>query len=198
LALPLGYIAYVQHLGLPQELSNCLHNPVPLLRRLPVLLGGPLGTAAYLYGMQLSGLGSVNETYEGPIWRTQIVMPWESLLRAVQVIVQGTASSNDVANIASFVFAVVLAIVVTLRFKPPYWLYIWPTLGFILLRGHYLIQLHGMLRYTLYLFPIFIALAVLLERKTVISHIAQLTYLVGGFGMQVALVVSFSGWLWVS
>ena len=205
LALPLGYIAYVQHLRLPisrprqflQELWVYVRNPLPLIQRLPVLIGGPLGAAAYLFGMQLSGLGSVSDSYE-VIWKTDVVMPWESLLRVIRVIVEGTAHIQDVANIAAFVIAVGLSIVVTIKFKPPYWLYVWPTLGFILLRGHNVYQLHGVPRYILHLFPVFIALAFLFNPQRLTSRLVSVAYMVVGFLLQVILVFLFVQWTWIS
>jgi hypothetical protein len=205
LALPIAYIVYIdpsERLPRPARivaiLKEQLRQPLGALHRGIAVIGGPLGTLAYLLGMELSGLGSVSEAFSGPIWRTQIAPPWESLIGAIRVVLNGTASTNDLANLAAFVFAAVLGVVMVARLSPPYWAYVWVTLGFILLRRHYLIQLHGMLRYTLDLFPIFIVMALLLRRPTRLSRTVQFGYTLVAGAAQVFLITLFATWLWVS
>jgi hypothetical protein len=140
----------------------------------------------------------VSEAFTLPPWNTNIVPPWQSLLDAARVLLSGTAKTYDLANMAAFLLVVVLGVVVILRLKPSYWLYVWVTLGFILLRSHYLIQLHGMVRYVLDMFPIFIVMALLLRRQTPTTKAVRWGYLLLAGAIQVWLITLFAGWIWVS
>jgi len=195
LALPFAYMLYIQPTGKLPDLKK----PLPLVKRMPAVIGGPLGTALYLFGMRFAGLGSIEQAFKQPPWQTNVVMPWTTLAKTIRVIIEGPVHDIDLANIAALIFVVILAAVVTIRLrKPEYWLYIWPTLLFILLRDHYLIVLHGMLRYVIDMFPIFIALALVLRGSSRLKRVARVLYVIISFGIQVLLVTLFAEWLWVA
>jgi hypothetical protein len=67
-------------------------------------------------------------------------------------------------------------------------------------QGEY--HLHGMIRYTLHLFPVFIGLALLLEGHvrtlTTPRRLIHIGYGILGIVLQIALLILFSQWYWVA
>jgi hypothetical protein len=207
LALPFAYIILEResqpHGGLSNGIRYFLTHPLVALRvGLPsvlTVLGGPLGTAAYVFGMELAGMGSVEAAFTRAPWNVYVQLPWDTILSAARVLLEGSAKINDLASIAVFILIVVTGILALRLLKPPYWLLVFPTLFFILLRGHDTFQFHGILRYALYMFPTFMVLALLLKNqdKRAIRLITGII-IVLGITLQLALVAAFSLWGWVS
>jgi hypothetical protein len=193
LAVPLAYIVYVE----PGDLRRIARQPVTLARRLPAAAGGVLGTGLYLAGMQLGGLGSPSQALEAH-WHIQVTMPWITLYRAAQVVANGTVNPTDAFNIGAFLLVVMVGLAAIKRLKPPHSLYLWITLGFILTRYYPKYQLQSLPRYALSLFPLFITLALLLDRPTPAGRAARIGYVVLGCMLQAVLLALFSAWRWVA
>ena len=159
--------------------------------------GGVLGTGFYLAGMQLSGLGNASQALETH-WHIQVTTPWITLYRAAQVVVNGTVNPTDALNIGAFLLIVGVGLAAARRLKPPHNLYLWITLGFILTRYYPKYQLQSLPRYALSLFPLFITLALLLDRPTPAGRAARIGYVVLGCMLQAVLLALFSAWRWVA
>lgn len=207
LALPFAYLV-LEHLaalhgGGWKGLRHLVTHPLETIRRglpaAPAVIGGPLGTALYVFGLPLAGIGSVEAAFTQPPWNTEIRPPWEALIQAWEALANGTAHLHDVASVLALVLVVTLGIVALRRLHPAYSLWVWSTLLFILLRKHDTYQLHGLLRYTLYFFPVFVMLALLLNRQENRAiRWATVAWIGVGFTLQLALVAAFSLWGWVS
>jgi hypothetical protein len=147
--------------------------------------------------MQLSGLGNASQALETH-WHIQVTTPWITLYRAAQVVTNGTLNPTDALNIGAFLLIVVVGLAASRRLKPPHSLYLWITLGFILTRYYPKYQLQSLPRYALSLFPLFIALALLLDRPTPAGRAIRIVCVVSGCILQVALLTLFSEWRWVA
>ncbi|MFN8376163.1 MAG: glycosyltransferase family 39 protein [Anaerolineae bacterium] len=207
LALPFAYIILERmgeaHGGFWQGIRYYVMHPIEALRiglpQSPAVIGGPLGAAVYFLGMVVAGLGHVEEAFLNPPWDVRLQAPWESLFSAARVLLDGTAKLHDIASIAVFVFIVVMGILALRYLKPPYWLLVFPTLLFIMLRGHDTFQFHGILRYVLYMVPAFMMLALLLRNQNKVGiRLATSAWVIIGILLQLALVSAFSLWGWVS
>ena len=83
--------------------------------------------------------------------------------------------------------------------RPAYWLYVWTSLGVILLRYHHFDQgstapqFESVIRYALLLFPCFIAAAMILRRWWMVAIYAPI------FGWRVLFLLNnFTHWIWVA
>ncbi len=183
LLIPLGWIAYIQ---LRESGIRAL------LARLPVLIGAPLGAAAYLAYLAINNLGSLGEAFARE-WQLSTRFPWE----AIQTYLQQRASSvlpdfeND--NAFALVVLIVLGLVVLIKFRPAYTLYVGATLAVILMRYHEGPQLESLFRYSLLFFPCFIAAAMILRRWWLILPVAAFTVY-----WQFILLDRFIHWTWVA
>ncbi len=200
LVFPLAYIAYIEPTrNLPEHRRSVRE----FFRRLPAVIGGPLGVAIYLIAMPLAGLGYVNDVYRD-WWFVRIVTPWESILHAIQVILSGNTTFTDLISYGTLLFLVVLSIFATKYLKPVYWLYCWPTLAYILMRiydppeFYQPTQFIGLIRYALTFFPAFIILAVLLQNNAPSTRKIRLLYLILASGLQIIQLVMFVEGLWVA
>ncbi|HVO71055.1 MAG TPA: hypothetical protein VMT24_13475, partial [Aggregatilineaceae bacterium] len=101
-------------------------------------------------------------------------------------------------NIGSFLLVVGVGLAAARRLKPPHSLYLWITLGFILTRYYPKFQLQSLPRYALSLFPLFVALALLLDRPTPAGRAARIVFVVSGCILQAVLLAHFSEWRWVA
>ncbi len=209
LGLPLAYIVYSNMLAplRPAALDSPspksergvggeVNIPLTFLRRLPAVLGSLLGTAAYIIGIQLAGLGNVSDALAGQ-WHITAAAPWQTLFNAAQVVVQGKATPNDLGNIAMLIFLVVIAVYMLKTLKPDYWLYTWATLGFVLLRSA-AIQFESIIRYALSLFPLFVAIALITRRNAPLQRALRLGYVAIAGSLQIILLTLFVKWLWVA
>ncbi|MBX3061781.1 MAG: hypothetical protein KF726_02335 [Anaerolineae bacterium] len=201
LALPFALIAFIEQApnvsrnwtGLQQLIRYHLQQPVATLRRAFAVIGGVIGTLVYFEGIRLAQLGDVAAEYEGP-WRTQIRMPWESVAHIVDGVIGGKLNNFDVANLLAFFFVLLVILLAIRQLRPAYWLYVLGSLVYILMRNYDLYYLHGMVRYAVHLFPAFIALALLLSNKRLLT----LFFIALAVGLQVWLVTLFAAWNWVS
>ena len=88
---------------------------------------------------------------------------------------------------------IVLSLIVTFKFRFAYTLYVWPTLVLLLLRYHAGPQFESMIRYTLLMFPCFIAAGMLLKRWWLLAP-----YVLGAGLWQLALLNDFTHWICVA
>jgi hypothetical protein len=88
---------------------------------------------------------------------------------------------------------VALSIVVTVRLRPAYALYCWTTIALLLLRYHEGAQFESIFRYSLMLFPCYIALATLLRYGWQIG-----LYIAYGGQWMFVLLDRFIHWVWVA
>ncbi|MEP7289577.1 MAG: hypothetical protein ABI947_27830 [Chloroflexota bacterium] len=188
LCLPLAWIAYVQF----RE-----RGPRAILERVPAVLGAALGTASYTGYIALSKLGSFENAYNIG-WKLTSRPPWESIMTYFDRLRGGITQYYENSNALILLVMVILAIVVTIKFQPAYSLYVWSSLFVILLRYHYGILLEGaqfesVFRYSLLLFPCFIAAAKLFQRWWMLVPYG-LVMLV----WQAFLLHNFLHWIWVA
>jgi hypothetical protein len=193
LAIPLAYIVYVES----GDLRRISLPPAALAWRLPAVAGGVLGTGIYLVGMQLGGLGNASQALETH-WHIQVTAPWVTLYHAARVVVDGTVTPTDVLNLGAFLFIVIVGLAAIRRLKPAYSLYLWITLGLLMTRYYPKYQFQSLPRYALSLFPLYIALALLLDRPTPAGRAARTAYVVLGSLLQAALLALFVEWRWVA
>jgi Gpi18-like mannosyltransferase len=183
LLIPLGWIAYVQlrESGLPA-----------LVARLPALVGAPAGAIAYIDYVAINKLGYLETAYTQE-WQLSTRLPWE----VVQSYLDRRASGiiPDFENDNAFALAVlaVLGLVVLIRFRPAFSLYVWTNLVVVLLRYHEGPQLESLFRYALLFFPCFIAAAMILRRWWLIVPVAVFTIY-----WQCVLLDRFVHWIWVA
>jgi hypothetical protein len=124
-------------------------------------------------------------------------------LRAFQLLVSQPTTFGDVVSLITLVFFLVAGVLVTKRLKPEYWLYFWATFVFILMRSYepttvQAIVFIAIVRYSLTLFPAFIALALYWEEHSRVRNYQRLTYVLGAAGLQIVFVVMFTAGLWVA
>lgn len=210
LGLPFAYLIYLApHLqaglmiipAIRQAWTQFFDRPLKEVGPLLAVFGGLIGFAVYIIGIRLAGYGSVTERYASPFWQTPSTTPWESVIRAVQAVAAGTSNPYFVTDLLSFLtllFIVVLGVWMWRRLKTAYLIYVGVSLIFILTRSNELYQLHGILRYALAMFPLFIMLALLLQKDHPVARIMRVTYCVVGVLMQALLLMLFVWWGWVS
>jgi len=202
LAIPFGYMVYVapQNGNWIKAVRYWLTHLIEALRPLPAVLGGLIGTLTYVFGMRLTGLGSVEEQFNSAQWKTALVPPWESLIKAVAALFDPSSQyfSSNVINFAALAFVVVMGILMLRRLKPQYTLFLWVTVLFILLRSYADIQLHGMLRYAVAIFPAFVMLAALLSGQNRAARLWRMVYIGIGIGANIVFLLLFVWWRWIS
>ncbi|MDX2161897.1 MAG: mannosyltransferase family protein [bacterium] len=202
LALPFATMIYIapnlENWGmLTAQLRTTM---IALLRPLPAVLGGIAGTAAYVFGMRLAGFGSVEAQFASAQWKTSLVFPLQSVAEAVASLFDPAHPFfvSNVFNTLAFVLCVVMGVLMIRRLPLAYPLYVGVTLFFILLRSHADIELHGMLRYAVAIFPVFIMMALLLQGRSRPARLRRALVLAVGGGLQVIFLAQFVLWLWVS
>jgi hypothetical protein len=200
LGLAFAYIAYIQFIEQPffpriwQTLRYYLQHPLQILPPLPAVLGAPLGTAVYLFGM---GLGDIEAAFVREPWLTEIGAPWNTILQTINVILNGAAKPHDIGSLLVFFFVLGLGLVVMRYMSPAYWLYMFPTLFFILLRQHQVYQFHGIMRYSISMFPIFIVAVWMFQRRRW-GRTALIAWVVIGGILQLLMTIWFVEWGWIS
>jgi hypothetical protein len=170
--------------------------------RIFAVIGGPMGTLLYLFGMSLAGLGHVNEAFD-KLWAVKIVAPWTSVSDAIQVILDGKITFHDLISLGTLSFLIGMSVLAIKYLKPAYVLYLWSTLAFILMRSYQPTeyeptQFLGLIRYALSLFPVFIMLARIFHKDTATSQRVRNVYLVFSAAVQIVLLVMFAESLWVA
>lgn len=182
LALPLAY----------EALHQTRMHPVRAWRGLLAAAGGPVGTLLYSTYLALSSLPGMSITYQRD-WKVHYTPPWTSVGMAINSLVTGQASFQDVINTLILLLSLALILVSIWKLRPTYWLYTATSQSIFLmgyLEGE---QLHSMMRYTLVLFPNVIALA-LLTRCRWASGVVTFIFVL----LQAVLLGLFVRWMWVA
>ncbi len=162
LCLPLFWIAYVQFRPRSQGL-------LPILQRLPAVIGGAVGAGIYIAYLTINQLGSMEYYFESQ-WQLYTRWPWTSVITYVNRWLAHRTFDFENDNAFALVLMVALGLFVLLKMRPSYSLYVFGTIGAILLRFHDVGPDHGaqfesMIRYSLLLFPCFIALGMILTQR---------------------------------
>lgn len=183
LCLPLGWMLYEQFR--PTGLNA-------MLRRLPAVLAPVAGVFGYRLYVALSHIGSIDAAYASE-WRIYTRLPFEALQSYIMRLVHGQTLPYENNNALVLVLIFSLSILVTLKLKLTYSLYVWGTLGIILLRYHEGPQFEGMFRYALTFFPCFIVGGMLLKRWWTFVPCA-----LAALSWQLILLENFIHWIWVA
>jgi Gpi18-like mannosyltransferase len=183
LLFPLGWIAYVQ---LRQAGLRAL------LARLPTLIGPPLGALAYTMYLAIHNFGSY-ETAFAKEWQLYTRFPWEAIRAYLERRASGPLPDFENDNAFILVALALLGLVVLIRFRPAYTLYVWTTLVVLLLRYHEGPQFESIFRYAVLIFPGFIALGLVLRRWWLL-----LPYAAFSLYWQLILLDRFIRWIWVA
>lgn len=107
--------------------------------------------------LSYSGLGDVSAAYVAH-WDMQVVLPWQGIISLVNRYLYQSFPPSTWFNLIMFLLALGLSILALFRQSPAFSLYIWGTLGLVMMRD-YLWPLGGFPRYTLALFPLFFLVA---------------------------------------
>jgi hypothetical protein len=186
LCFPMAWMAYIQL----RERGF-----MRLLHRVPAVIGAPLGTASYLAFLAINNLGSLETVYARQ-WGLYTKMPWEAIESYFDRLSKGvTTGFENNSAVALLVFAILMLFVTFMpKFKMAYKLYVWATLGMVLLRYHEnAAQFESVSRYVLVLFPCFIAAAMLMRRKWMIA-----LYAIPAIYWGLFLLDRFVHWRWVA
>ena len=152
----------------------------------------PLAFLSFQTWLDLTGLGSISSAYLH-VWKMSIVPPWEGLSSIVQRLFSSQLMFIDWVDLILFVTFVVLSFASLRHLEPAYSLYIWSTLGLILMRGYSAHLMAGFMRYMLTLFPVFILLAKFGGKRTF-----HFTLLILFVPLQIFLLWLFLHWIWVA
>jgi hypothetical protein len=106
--------------------------------------------------------------------------------------------SVDLLSAGIFLFIVVIGAATIRRLRLSYSLYLWGTLGLILMRYNASFQLQSLSRYALSMFPLFIALALVLDSPTPVTRVARIGYVIIGCTSQIVLLILFVHWRFVA
>jgi hypothetical protein len=165
------------------------------LRAWPGLLAamaGPLGTLSYNLYLILAGLPGMGETYRD-FWFVQYMPPWTSVASAVETLVAGRSSFQDVVNTLVLFLSLGLIVVSVRKLRPTYWIYTALSQIIFLMGVVGDEQLHSMMRYVIVLFPNAIALALITRRRWVHWSVLGASIL-----LQLVLLALFVRWVWVA
>ncbi len=185
LCLPLAWIVYVQQREPGWR---------PVLRRLPAVIGGAVGSLSWVAYVAVNRLGTL-EHAQFQEWALQTRWPWESVLSFFTRWMGGRIASFERDNALALAFVVILAVVMTFQFRPPYALYVWGNLWVILMRfrPEPYSQFESIVRYALMMFPCFILLGMALRKWWLLA------YYVGIAGYcQLVYVSRFVNSIWVA
>lgn len=199
-ALPIMHLAVTQQFGSWRGFFAALRRPiawfVSSLRIAPAIVGAPLGTAAYLFGVPLIGLGSIDDAGVNG-WQSRLAPPWESVIIALQKFFSGQSSLLEVANLVTFTIMLVMLLLSLRKLKPDFVLYLAGTLFVLALVVNERIILEGMIRYVTHMFPMFITLALLLSGRSLRHRVATTVYYVAACGGLILLTVLFARFWWI-
>ncbi len=189
LCVPLAWIAYVQY----RE-----RGVKAIVERLPVVLGSVIAVGGYLMYLAVNHLGSLEAAYETE-WNLYTRLPINAFVDFFNRLTHGQAAPFENDNAFALLLIIVFGIIVTIKFRPAYSLYVWTTLGMILLRYHYapgvqsLPQFESVIRYALLMFPCFIAAAMILREWWMVG-----LYGIGFGQWMLYLLNNFTHWIWVA
>jgi hypothetical protein len=114
--------------------------------------------AGFTLWLEWAGFGAVSRAYD-VYWNMQVVMPWQGAALFVQRLAQGGLLFGDWVDVGLFAATLALAVLGLARVRPALSLFVWATLGIIMMRGYSAHLLAGFMRYALTLFPIFLVLS---------------------------------------
>jgi hypothetical protein len=185
--IPLFYIAYVEQGNWREDWKY----PRRIAPKLVLAGSSLLAIVVYMGGMELSGLGSVGKTFGNLFWEDPFAPPWNTLIRLVSgdFLIEQSNTPEIQLNLLTLVFISVMGALATRYLRPAYWMYIWLTLLTIFMRNHPT-ALHGLSRYVISLFPLFIMLGLVLDKQ----RFARLAYVFIGLIIQLLLVAVFVVW----
>jgi len=183
LMFPLAWIAYIRlrETGWRAQLV-----------RLPVLIGGPAGLLAHMLYLRVNNLGDMNSMYNAG-WGSNIGFPGQSIILYLNRFLSGETLGYENTNFVLLIIFMALSVVVLLRFRPEYGLYLWATLGLLLLRNFDTSQFKSTFRHFLMFFPCFILIGMILKHPR-----WTLVYMIIGFCWQMLLIALYTHWSWVA
>jgi hypothetical protein len=157
-------------------------------------VGGAIGAFSWTAYIALNHLGTLDHALFQE-WALETRWPWESVLSFINRLATGRVTGFESANALGLVFIVILGIVLTIRFRPPYALWVWGNLWVILMRfrPEPYSQFESLIRYALLMFPCFILLAMLLRRWWSITP-----YVLGAGYWQIIFLGRFVNSIWVA
>ncbi|HVO71412.1 MAG TPA: hypothetical protein VMT24_15285 [Aggregatilineaceae bacterium] len=154
---------------------------------------GPLMVVLFMGYLRLAHLGSIDRAYE-QFWALWVRPPWAVVVDVIRRMVQGEANFIEYTGFAALMIIVALCLLSIWRLPVMYHLYLWPTLGFILLRYYPQYLLNGTMRYVLDFFPIFITAGMLLATRPC----WRLAWVGAGLFLQMWLLFLFAQWMWIA
>jgi hypothetical protein len=163
------------------------------LPRLAAIGAGPLSAVAFWNFLSLAKLGSIDDAYV-KYWALEFRPPWSPIIDVIGRITTGTATVTEIAGFIALIIIVMLSIASLRKLPAAYNVYLWPTLGLILLRYYPSTLLNGTMRYVLDFFPIFITAALLTNRYPRL----RIGWIVLSSIMLIIFIFLFARWLWVA
>jgi hypothetical protein len=151
-----------------------------------------LGFAGYMLWLRLTGLGSIASAY-AEYWHMRVVTPWEGVQLFATRLALGNLLLTDWVDLGVLGLFVALAAYGLPRVRPALSLFVWATLGLILMRGYSAQLLAGFTRHVITLFPVFLVLGDL-NRYRWLYYPLLTVFLV----LQFLLLWLFLQWVWVA
>lgn len=190
---PCGYLVFIQERH-QETMGSLFGKPLQVARYLVAIGGGPLGSAIYLGGMALGGLGSVSAVFanQGSLFG----FPWDYIVVGIRALLESQLDASEFLNLAAFLTIVILGLVSIRRLRPEYSFYVLASLLTMMVRVPVNVHFHDMIRYTIHLFPLFILLALLIK-QTARRWVYQ-TYFVVACGLQCLLLILFTHFIWIA
>ncbi len=185
LCFPLAWIAYVD-----QRESGWR----ALMARFPAAVGGALGTFAWVAYISLNHLGTLDHALMQE-WALETRWPWESVASYLVRLAAGRTTDFENNNAVGLVIVVVLGLILTIKFRVPYGLWVWGNLIVILMRFRPdpYSQFESLIRYMLVMFPCFILLGMMLRRWWLL-----MPYVLSAGYLQIFFLGHFVNAIWVA
>lgn len=158
---------------------------------LPVSAAPAAGVGAFLLWRQSAGFPSIGEV-AATYWKRVPAFPFAGLLQAAQRISAGRARLLEPLELALLILVLAIGIYLALRLPLPYRLYFWAGLILNTMTITVTDPLASQVRYAVTLFPMFMALAILGQRKWVHRLI-----LYTSLALNLFLAGEFIMWGWV-
>lgn len=149
--------------------------------------------------LQLSGLGSLTETY-AVVWGIHTVPPWQGLWIFLERVWTAPPAFINYVDLLAF-FSTVVLLLIGLRpsrdgsraaLHPGLSLFAWSTLGFLFVRDMPVHLLDSFNRYMLIVFPTFLLLG------QVRSRAGRIALWVLSLALQTLLLMGFLDWRWIA
>jgi hypothetical protein len=194
LFFPLGWLAFVERPRFwqvrdPHRTARVRQAVV----RLAAVGAGPLMVVLFMGYLRIAHLGSIDRAYR-ETWALWVRPPWTAVIEVIGRMVHGEANFTEYTGFAALAIIIALSLLSIRRLPVPYHLYLWPTLGFILLRYYPQYLLNGTMRYVLDFFPIFITAGMLMATRPR----WRLVWVSIGLFLQMWLLFLFTQWMWIA